>query len=140
MCTPVQQCFLGPTRVHNPNGISIGSAVFAGLAIVRDRQTDHATPSVTMGRIRTVMRPKNDRSGELSRQIDEILLSRSSCVILFNRRPNWRTNFYTFCFIKRCISMVIACKRDITAISLLSDPEDRQLWAPENRTNIYSRS
>jgi len=43
--------FPGPTRVLNPNGISIGSAVFAGLTSVTDRptnrQTDHATRSVT---------------------------------------------------------------------------------------------
>jgi len=30
---------LGPTHVHNPNGISIGLAVFAGLTVVTDRQT-----------------------------------------------------------------------------------------------------
>ena len=30
---------LGPTRVLNPNDISIGSAVFAGLITVTDRQT-----------------------------------------------------------------------------------------------------
>ena len=47
---PSNSWFLGPTRVHNPNGISISSAVFVGLTIVTDRQTDHAT-SVTMGRI-----------------------------------------------------------------------------------------
>jgi len=34
--------FLGLTRTHNPNGISIGSAVFAGLTIVTDR-TDRQT-------------------------------------------------------------------------------------------------
>jgi len=38
----------------NPNGISIGSAVFAGLTSVTDRltdgPTDHATRSVTIGR------------------------------------------------------------------------------------------
>jgi len=28
MCTPCNTCFLGPTRVHNRNGISVGSAVF----------------------------------------------------------------------------------------------------------------
>ena len=33
----------GPTRVLNPNGISIGSAVFAGLTSVIDRQTDRQT-------------------------------------------------------------------------------------------------
>jgi len=37
-----------PTRVLNPNSISIGSAIFAGLMIVTDQQTDHAT-SVTIG-------------------------------------------------------------------------------------------
>jgi len=35
--------FPGPTRVHIANGISIGSAVFAGLTIVTDRQTDRPT-------------------------------------------------------------------------------------------------
>jgi len=56
--TPINTWFIGPTQVHNPNGISIGSAVFAGLAILTDRQrqTDrptenHATPSVTTGHI-----------------------------------------------------------------------------------------
>ena len=29
--TPSNTCFLGPTWVHNPNGISIGSAVFAQI-------------------------------------------------------------------------------------------------------------
>jgi len=50
---------LGPTRVHNPNGTSIGSAVFAWLTIVTDRQTDHC---VTIGRIyvRIVMRSRNE--------------------------------------------------------------------------------
>jgi len=31
--------FPGPTQVLNPNGISIGSAVFAGLTSVTDGQT-----------------------------------------------------------------------------------------------------
>jgi len=35
--------FLEPTRVHNPNGISICSAVFAGLMVVTDRPTDRQT-------------------------------------------------------------------------------------------------
>jgi len=32
--------FLGATRPSIPNGMSIGSAVFTGLTIVTDRQTD----------------------------------------------------------------------------------------------------
>ena len=62
MCTPCNTCFLEPTRVHNTNGIWIGSAVFAGLTVVIetdrsiDRLTHHATPSVTTGRIYVVLR------------------------------------------------------------------------------------
>jgi len=61
--------FLGPTQVHNPDSISIDSAFFAGLTIVTDRhtdwQTDHATPSVTIGRISvrsTAMRLNNNNN------------------------------------------------------------------------------
>jgi len=60
--------FPGPTRVLNPNGISIGWVVFAGLTSVTDRptdrQTDHATRSVTIGRIyvrSTALRPNNNK-------------------------------------------------------------------------------
>jgi len=44
---PSNTWFLGPTRVLNPNGISIGSAIFAGIISMTDRQTEHATQSVT---------------------------------------------------------------------------------------------
>ena len=47
---PSNAWFLGLTRVLNPNSISIGSAVFAGLATVTYRQSGHATLSVTIGR------------------------------------------------------------------------------------------
>jgi len=64
---PSNTWFLGPIRVLNPNGISIGSAVLAGLTTVTDRQTDrptdHATRSVRIGRIyvrSTAMRPNNN--------------------------------------------------------------------------------
>jgi len=54
--TPSNTWFLGPTRVLDPNGISIGAALFAGLISVTDRQTDrptdHDTRSVTIGRTR----------------------------------------------------------------------------------------
>ena len=46
ICTPSNTWFLEPSWVHNPNSISIGSAVFAGLMIVTDRPTDYATPKV----------------------------------------------------------------------------------------------
>jgi len=49
---PSNTRFHGPTGVHVPNDMSIGSAVFARLTIVTDRQTDrqtagHATAPVT---------------------------------------------------------------------------------------------
>jgi len=36
---PSNTWFLGPTRVLNPNSISIGAAVFVGLISVTDQQT-----------------------------------------------------------------------------------------------------
>ena len=64
-CNTFNTCFLGPTRLHNPNGISIGSAVFAGLTIATDRKMDHATRYLIIGRIyvRTAMRPINNSNG-----------------------------------------------------------------------------
>ena len=41
------QWFPGTTRVLKPSGISIGSAVFAGLTSVTDRQTDKPTDRPT---------------------------------------------------------------------------------------------
>jgi len=60
--TPFDTWFPGPTRVLNPNGISISSAVLAGLTSVTDRPTDHASRSATIDRIYvrgTAMRSKN---------------------------------------------------------------------------------
>jgi len=53
-----------------PNGIAIGSAVFAGLTIVRqtDRQTEHVTPCVTIGRIYVVLKLTIDKLREESRR------------------------------------------------------------------------
>jgi len=56
---------LGPPESSdlNPNGISIGAAFLqSSLVCQTDRQTDHATRSVTIGRIyvrSTTMRPNN---------------------------------------------------------------------------------
>ena len=49
---PSNTWFLGPTPVLNPNGISIRSAVLQGSLLWHtDRRTNHATRSVTIGRI-----------------------------------------------------------------------------------------
>jgi len=59
---PSTTWFPRPTEVLNPDGSSIGAAVFAGLTSVTDKQTDHPTWSVRIGRIyvrSTAMRPNN---------------------------------------------------------------------------------
>ena len=64
---PSNAWFSGPTRVLNPNCISIGSGVFARLTIVTDRPTDHATRWVTIGRmyvLSTAIRPNNNNDNE----------------------------------------------------------------------------
>ena len=48
---PCNTRFLGPTQILNVNGIWICLAVFAGLPTVTDRLTEHATRSVTIGRV-----------------------------------------------------------------------------------------
>jgi len=48
---------LEPTWVLNPNGISIGSAIFAGLTSVTDRQTDRHTDRSRIYTRSTVTRP-----------------------------------------------------------------------------------
>ena len=73
---PCNIYFNEPTRVHNPNGISISSAACAGLMIVTGRETDRQTtllPSVTVGCIyirSTAMRPKNNRYLQNGRHLD----------------------------------------------------------------------
>jgi len=59
---PSNTWFPGATQVLNPNGSSIGAAVFAGLTSVTDRPTDDTTRSIRIGRIyvrSTAMRPNN---------------------------------------------------------------------------------
>jgi len=48
---PSNTWFPGPTRVLNPNGISVGSAVFAGLSSVTDRQMDWQTVLLGLDRV-----------------------------------------------------------------------------------------
>jgi len=41
VCTACNTCLLGPTRVHNPNGISISLAIFAQLTAVSSGMSEH---------------------------------------------------------------------------------------------------
>jgi len=58
---PSNTWFPGPTQVLNPNGSSIGAAVFAGLMSVTDRPR-YSVGNNRIGHIyvrSTAMRPKN---------------------------------------------------------------------------------
>jgi len=60
--TPSNTWFLRPTHVHIVNGISIGSAVFAGLTIVTDQPTNRPRYSISSNRLHlanTVIGPNN---------------------------------------------------------------------------------
>ena len=64
---PSNTWFLGPMGVHNPNSASIGSAVFAGLTTVTDRQTHRPCYSVCNNRPHlrnTAMWHNNAKIGE----------------------------------------------------------------------------
>jgi len=106
ICTPPNTCFLGPTRVQIPNGISIGSTVFAGLTTV----TDHATRSVTIGRIyvrSTAMRPSN---WYWSKRDDALRLGMVwiRCGS-FHSRSSWLIEWW--CVSAFCIASPVLCKR-----------------------------
>jgi len=64
----------GPTRVPKPNGISIGSAVFAGLITIRDRQTDRQATLFGLYYARsTAMRPNNGTGRKISEHLGDPL-------------------------------------------------------------------
>ena len=45
---PSNAWFIGPTEIYSPKSILIGSAVFAGLTIVTDKQTDRRCGECTL--------------------------------------------------------------------------------------------
>jgi len=47
-CTTSSTWFLGPSRVHNLNGMSIASAIFARLPIMTDPPTDRYLRNAAM--------------------------------------------------------------------------------------------
>jgi len=81
----------------HPNGISIGSAVFAGLISVIDRLTYRPRYSVGNNRphLRTAMRPNKN---SFRCQVLSIATQCSSFVLWFNSLPSFRLNLITiFC-------------------------------------------
>ena len=84
------------TRVHNPNRISIGLAVFAWLTT--DRSTDHATRSATIVHIyirSTVMWPNSTREEVVSAPVEHFAIKYYNTMITIPRRTTtgpYRTN------------------------------------------------
>jgi len=120
---PSNTWFLGPTQVLNPNGISVGSAIIAGLTTVTDRQTDrqtdrttdHATRSATIGRIyvrSTAIR--RNKSSHAWAQISSVVIeskysSRSFVVtqaLIFSRYLN-----YSVCKMKQFFYFLVTQRR-----------------------------
>ena len=94
---PSNTWFLGPTRVYRPNGISIGSAVFAGLTNVTNRHTDRQTMLLRLypHLVIAAMRPKKLHSLKRSiktrlhhtaktAKITKVILLNSTYVVLFS--------------------------------------------------------
>jgi len=97
--------FPGSTQVLNLNGSSIGAAVFAGLTSVTDQQTDrptdHATRSVTIGRIcvrSTAMRPKNYRNAYQQNNAMTLMTIYTilSCHMIANSEDQMHYNYSTW--------------------------------------------
>jgi len=83
-------CFLGPTRVHNPNGTSIGSAVFAQFTS-ECRRTCRGMPlplKIVPSHGDLYHGPPDSASQTTSRSAQPFLhSSRQNVPILFNGRP-----------------------------------------------------
>jgi len=76
---PPNTWFLGPTRVHTPNGISIGSAVFVGIKVVSNRHTvtdldKHAQRTRYIGTNRLLLDKSCEQSGTQDTGGTKILL------------------------------------------------------------------
>jgi len=75
VCIPSNTCFLGPTRVQIPNGISIGSAVFAQLTAESRYILQRAALKLPL--------PKGDLDSHLIRES----LDLSETITLYNGPP-----------------------------------------------------
>ena len=67
METRLNTCFVGPTRVNIPNGISIGSAIFAAHDCGRHMQIDRPRYSACNNKPHlrsTAMRPNNNNAND----------------------------------------------------------------------------
>ena len=103
-------CFLGPTWVHNPNGISTGSAVLQGSRSWQaDQQTDHATSSVAICRIYTYVLLRwglTVISKNSTLLITFLLATRETC--------EYQENYKNLYNLKHKCSLRVHCSQEVT--------------------------
>ena len=114
--------FVGPTGVRPQNGISIGSAVFARLTNVTNRQThihtDHATPSVeTMHLMHWVLAMRRNKKTVKGENNNNMRLA--YFIKLIRCRPNWTYHYWP----------AVACCALVSYVA----------YAPVLQTSTYAR-
>jgi len=100
---PYNTWFPWPTRVRILNGITIGSATFAGLTVVTDRLTDHATAicSSWLHLASAVVQPKTGKAGYIF-LMTEVHVEWSVFVVIMCL-PIWQLSFVLWSFIRAYI-------------------------------------
>jgi len=123
---PSKASFPRLTRVLNSNGISIGSAVFAGLICVTDRQTDHTTRSVIIGCIyvhSTAMRPNSNNYYIISAVLS--ILNEQVQSIINLKLHIWYAVFNTICTVFIVIIFILCMFT--TAIKKAAAPQKQSI-------------
>ena len=90
MCTPHTTCLLGPTRLHNPNGTSIGSTIFAQITTESLGTTGHVLSPKNCSSawgyldhhlIRCSLGPAESKSQTASRSVQPFLQGRRTWTV-----------------------------------------------------------
>ena len=107
--------FLGPTQVHIAEGISIGSAVFAGLTVVTGVQTNRSRYSVCSNRpyLASAVRPNNGRAMLLYSTIMKFTYA------VIPTRRHWWTAYLRQTDIGRQTTPVVLCSFLLTYCSVV---------------------
>ena len=119
MCTPSNTWFLRPTQVQIPNGISINSAIFAGLTIVTEMPTDHTTPSVTVGGIWVCCTAVRSKTEEIRKSERAKFCNCSFHLILLLAVSIWFLSAEFRCFVAYSFKIIFWC---IATVNILDAP------------------
>jgi len=115
--SPSNTWFLEPTQAHNPNGISISSAVFARLTTVRNWLTDCATQSVTTGHIYVSSRAMRPNISKKNNNIKLLKTDKTRCVAVCLRTHCNIGSKRASCPLWVTLNRLISCQHFISDIS-----------------------